>query len=439
MRLVVHDEDPGLRTGRFGQHRRGRPGRSRHRSRCRARGKGLPRSGVGSRIRRRRPSGGGGLLRLSLRGGGRFPSLGWRWLLGHELELAPFLGPQLIVLSASNAGAGCGFGGQRRPERGRRARVRGEGRDPHAHGDPLPARERMRLDHRAQAGRGDARFGSVRVRKQDHEFLAGVARHAVRAARELLQELPEIAEHLVSDRLSVALAQRLEIIDVEHHDRELVAVPLRLLDFGLEAPVEVTFVVEGGDVVGRRKTLHLAAQDDPVHDPCDLVSHEREELLALLVERLGARVAEVDHPHRFPLKHDRHRQEGAHGRRPRSALAVKVVQEHRLPLLRDPGGESPPPLELHVSDEIDRLAHGRDRRELPRGAIGHEQRRVLERNPLAHPHQHLPECLGGILHRLHDAAHLMENVDRGGLHATRSGLRAPGYRRHVPSVRRTDG
>src|SRR2546425_4790960 len=208
----------------------------------------------------------------------------------------------------------------------------------------------MRLHDRAKSVRGATRFLRVRMRQEDHEFLPGVARHAVGSAGELFQELPEVREDLVSNRLAVALPQRLEVVDVQDQDRELMAVPLRLLDFGLEAPVEVTFVVEGGDVVGRLESLHLAAQDYPVHDSGDLMTHEREELLALLVEGFGARMAQVDDPHRLALEHVRNGKEGADGWGVGSPVAGETVHQAGLPLLRDPGGDPPAPAELHLPD-----------------------------------------------------------------------------------------
>ena len=73
--------------------------------------------------------------------------------------------------------------------------------DPHAHRQSLAAREGMGLHDRAKAIRGAARLGRVRVREEDHELLARRAGHAIGAARESLQELPEIRQHLVPDGL----------------------------------------------------------------------------------------------------------------------------------------------------------------------------------------------------------------------------------------------
>src|SRR5258705_151893 len=268
-------------------------------------------------------------------------------------------------------------------------RVHGERGDSHAHGETLPPRKGMRFHDGLEPHRRALRLLCVRMGQHDHELLSGSSGDAIRGAGELLQELPAIGEHFVSDRLTMTLVQGLEVVDVEHHDGALVSVPPGLLDLGTKAQIEMALVVEGREIVGRLKTLHFPAQNHTVHHARDLVSHQREELLALLVEGLRTGVAQVDDTHRFTLEDDRHREERANRGGVRPPFAMKVVQEYGLPLLGDPRREAPAAVEVHVSDQIDRPPHRGDRLELASHPVRDGQRRVLERAVLAHPKEHL--------------------------------------------------
>ena len=100
---------------------------------------------------------------------------------------------------------------------------------------------------------------------------------------------------------------------------------------------------------------------------------------------------------------------------------MEIVEQNRLSLLRDPGGEAPPAVEVDVADEIDPAADGDHFLQRQRLAVQQKERRVLEGDRRPDVQQALPERLDRIDPRLDDPAQLTQHVgvrnravDRGG-------------------------
>src|SRR5689334_14295235 len=98
-------------------------------------------------------------------------------------------------------------------------------------------RVRMLLHHATKPLRRDLGPVRVRVRQEDPEFAGAVARHAVRAARRALEDSRHVRQDLVGDRMAVPAAILVRV-DIQHHDRHLVAIPLCLPQLRLERTIE---------------------------------------------------------------------------------------------------------------------------------------------------------------------------------------------------------
>ena len=116
---------------------------------------------------------------------------------------------------------------------------------------------------RSVKGRGRRRIG-----KNDGEFLAAVARHEVAFPLVRLHRIDHTFEDLVADRMAKGVVDPLEVVDVEHGQRELVARTRVAMDFPgkvlLKMPVverlrQVVDEVEAADLLilpGRLQRIH---------------------------------------------------------------------------------------------------------------------------------------------------------------------------------------
>jgi hypothetical protein len=70
-------------------------------------------------------------------------------------------------------------------------------------------------------------FVQVRVRADDGEFLAAVARHYVSVAHHAFEVTGGDLQHAVADFVAVGIVDGLEVVEVEHDQRHLAAVAPR--------------------------------------------------------------------------------------------------------------------------------------------------------------------------------------------------------------------
>ncbi len=93
------------------------------------------------------------------------------------------------------------------------------------------------------------------------ELLAAVARRHVGVAHRVAQRRPDAPQHVVAGLVPVAVVELLEVVEVEHDERELAAVAVDLGDLVVEVVDEGAVVVEAGETVaerrGREQRLHL--------------------------------------------------------------------------------------------------------------------------------------------------------------------------------------
>ena len=143
----------------------------------------------------------------------------------------------------------------------------------------------------------DLRAGERRAGQDDGELLAAVARHDVDLAPQLpLQDVGDLAQHLVTGEVAVRVVEALEVVEVEHEERQWRTVPLRLRHLLLEPLVEVAVVVEPGETVGDRLQLEGLVQASVLERHGGLVGEDLDQLDLVLGEAPRAGVDGLDVP-----------------------------------------------------------------------------------------------------------------------------------------------
>jgi hypothetical protein len=185
----------------------------------------------------------------------------------------------------------------------------------------------------------------VVVRQQEGELVAAEARGEVRLAHVDRQVLCDHRDGAIAHLVPIAVVDPLEVVHVQHHRAQRVAVAVGALQLVLESLGESAVVGQPGERVGLgallQSPLPLPGDDSPRHPRPDLRrAHARVDVLAPGVER-GHRVGLVvfrlqnqpgDAPHlRFGAR--------ALERRRRHRAAGRAAQHQQIGLRRlHPGG-----------------------------------------------------------------------------------------------------
>lgn len=100
----------------------------------------------------------------------------------------------------------------------------------------------------------DQRLFLAAVFDHGHEFLASEARHGAPDLRELLLQLGrDLLERAIARNVVMRVVELLEVIDVDHHHRQIVALFARRAKGGVEDPLEIAAVGQSGEVVAVRE------------------------------------------------------------------------------------------------------------------------------------------------------------------------------------------
>ncbi len=102
--------------------------------------------------------------------------------------------------------------------------------------------------------------GQRRLRQQQHEFLAAVPAGQVLHAHVALQQLRQGLQHGVARGVAVGVVDALEVVDVDHQQRQRQALGAALRDPGREGGVQVASVVQAGERVAHGLLLQLVLQ-----------------------------------------------------------------------------------------------------------------------------------------------------------------------------------
>ena len=98
--------------------------------------------------------------------------------------------------------------------------VHREAGDAEAGGDVLVAQQRIGGDPVRELACELARLLDARFRHQDHEFVAAIARHHIRAPAILFQNVADTLQHHVAFQVAVKIVHKFEAVQIHQHDRE---------------------------------------------------------------------------------------------------------------------------------------------------------------------------------------------------------------------------
>src|SRR5262245_3853175 len=107
----------------------------------------------------------------------------------------------------------------------RRGLVVREAGDAEARGDALAVRVRKSRDDLPYPVRVEPSAALGRLDQQDGELVAAVAGDDVDPARVLHEDLTDVAQGLVADRVAELVVDALEAVEIEHHDGDRVIEP----------------------------------------------------------------------------------------------------------------------------------------------------------------------------------------------------------------------
>ena len=175
-----------------------------------------------------------------------------------------------------------------------------QGRDPDRNRDvdaprALLDHERLGRDappHPLRDLAGDVQVG---LRHHDDEFLAAVAARQIDATDRLADAHREFAQHVVAGVVAVAVVDRLEEVDVEHHHRQRLAAHGILLGQRRQMALHVAAIVQAGQRIGDGgldRVLHVVAQMLGVAPPADQCARTRQQFV--LVDRAQQVIVDAD-------------------------------------------------------------------------------------------------------------------------------------------------
>src|SRR5207253_9008405 len=132
-----------------------------------------------------------------------------------------------------------------------------EAGDAEARGDALAVRVGEGRDDLPYPVRVEPSAALRGLDQQDGELVAAVTGDDVDAARVLHEDLTDIAQGLLADRVAELRVDALEPVQVEHHDGYRVMEPPEASDLLLEAEREEASIVQSGTLVLERGLLEL--------------------------------------------------------------------------------------------------------------------------------------------------------------------------------------
>ena len=185
-------------------------------------------------------------------------------------------------------------------------RVRGVRRDPDAHGQrtapcAVRVREPVRRDRLADLLGDDEGAGGVGLGQHDRELLAAVAGDDVDLAHDRRQHPAELGERRVAGDVTVRVVEALEVVGVDHEQRQVLAVALRARDLVVEPLLQVAVVAQAGELVGDREALGELVEPRVLDRDDELARHRVEDEPVLVGEPLHVLGGRAEEHHRRPV------------------------------------------------------------------------------------------------------------------------------------------
>ena len=171
----------------------------------------------------------------------------------------------------------------------RRGAVNRKGGDAEAGGDVLVAQQRIGGDPAAQFVGELASLLDGRFRHENHEFVAAVARHHVRAPAILFEDVADALQDDVALEVAVEIVDEFEPVEVHQDERERPVGARRALPFGRERLHQEAVRLDAGQPVGDGLLLSLLERERVVQRAGKKVGERAQQQDVLLGEfaRLG--------------------------------------------------------------------------------------------------------------------------------------------------------
>ena len=238
------------------------------------------------------------------------------------------------------------------------------------HGQPARRLDLEQLDAPTEPLGEAERALEVTRGDDDRELLAADPTDDVRRADGRAEDVRDVQEQLVADAVPVDVVHLLEVVQVDHHERDGVVLDRRPHELLAETVVEGAVVVEAGQCVGRGLMLEARAHVGVVdRERGGVAEAGREQELLLRELLLLADPVDVERPLETPARDQGNGDErlGVDRRSRHEAdarIEVCLVREDRLAVLDRPAGDALAERERLAHDLVLPLAPSQDGNEL---------------------------------------------------------------------------
>ncbi len=263
-----------------------------------------------------------------------------------------------------------------------------------ADGDPArggEATDRLGFEN-CESGRealGERRRArDVAGREDDRELLAPDTADDVGGADGGTEHFRHLQQELVPDAVSVHVVDLLEVVEVQHDERDGVVLRRRAHELLPHAVVERAVVVEPGERVGRRLVLERRPDVRVVECESGCVPETgREEELLVGELRVLSDAVDVERPLEIAARDERNgdhclRIDGGARHEADPRVEMSLVREHRLAVLHRPARDALAEREALAHDLLGPLAPGQHGDQLALHLVGLVDVDVLVRNEL---------------------------------------------------------
>ena len=141
-----------------------------------------------------------------------------------------------------------------------------------------------------QTGEDVANFVGATFREQGHEFIAAQTHGEIGAANGALQAIGEAFQHGVTGRVTVAVVNEFQAVQIHEENGERAAVALRAADFLREALFAGAAIVETSELIERRQFVDFGCESFYFSQRFHLVSNlvAQAHQLNLLIDQINA-------------------------------------------------------------------------------------------------------------------------------------------------------
>lgn len=255
-------------------------------------------------------------------------------------------------------------------------------------GDPAGKGELDLVEAACEPARGRDHLILPAVRDDHGELLAADPADDVVGTDRRAEVVRELGQDVVADGVPEDVVDLLEVVDIDHHDRDVLVLGRRARQLAAEPLVEVAMVVEPGQRVGLRLALEVGADVRVVERERRCVAQPLRQLeLRFAERRVLADPVDVQRALEDAARDQRHDDQRLGidwraGHERDAGVEVRLVREHRLAVLDSPAGDPDAERERVVEDLVGVLAADECRHQLTHRHVGLVDVQCLVRDDL---------------------------------------------------------